>query len=81
MRNEHCTKEFDNRPESILELLEQLGPVPSNVQILILTEKNLTVLQNWFQLAIEVESLEDFMHQMTAVRSASLPPSVPWIPV
>ena len=50
--------------EYILEHLENLGTIPVDIQIKLLQEKSLDILRNWFALANEVESLEQFIQRM-----------------
>lgn len=69
-----CTKLFKEKElpinlpqgpnEYILEHLEKLGTIPVDIQIQLLQEKSIDVLRNWFKLANEAESLEQFIREM-----------------
>ena len=49
---------------SILELLEELGTVPENVQEMIERQNDLAKLSEWHKLAAKSESLDIFIHNM-----------------
>lgn len=64
-RENNClTNQPQGPAECILDLLEKLGPVPVDLQINILTEKNQTILRNWYILAARAESLDQFIQEM-----------------
>ncbi len=50
--------------QSILELLEDLGAIPQELQARILSEKKLQQLKAWLKLASKAESLEHFINNM-----------------
>ena len=50
--------------QSILELLEDLGAIPLELQARILSEKKLQQLKAWLKLASRAESLEHFINNM-----------------
>lgn len=45
---------------SILELLEELGPVPSEMKAAILNQRNPDILKRWLKLAAKVKDLTEF---------------------
>lgn len=48
------------RAESILDLLEDMSPVPEELREKILGQKDLDILKKWFRLAACAESVEKF---------------------
>jgi hypothetical protein len=46
--------------QGIVELLEGLGPVPSDLDLWITQETDLTVLKRWLQFAARATSIEEF---------------------
>ena len=58
---EGCAK---GKAESILELLEDLSPVPAIIQKRIMAEKNLEILKRWHKQAAKAESIEQFQAAM-----------------
>jgi hypothetical protein len=46
--------------DAVLELLEVMGPVPSDLEFWITQETDLTVLKRWLQLAARATSIEEF---------------------
>ena len=46
--------------ENILSLLEDLGPVPDELQLLLEKETDLNTLKIWIKLAAKSDSLEEF---------------------
>lgn len=51
------------RSESILDVLEDLGPVSSEIREQILSEKNLDTLKIWNKGAAKVESVDEFVEK------------------
>lgn len=49
---------------SLTMLLKNFGEIPENLQKRISEEKNLETLTLWFQLAIHVNSLDEFISKM-----------------
>lgn len=64
IRDERRAGKAEGQAEFILQLLEEFGPIPSDLQIKIMSEKNLSVLRTWFKLASNAESLEQFIQEM-----------------
>ena len=58
-------KEEQKGEEAILNLLEDLGAVPSNVEQTICAEKDMDILKKWLKLAAKVDSVEEFIQVMT----------------
>ena len=54
----------EGKAESILELLEELGTIPEDVQARIMNEKNLETLTQWLRLAAKADSFEEFLNNM-----------------
>lgn len=52
------------RAESVIELLNELGDIPSEVCEQIRSEKNAEILKDWLKLAAKVTSIEQFTKQM-----------------
>ena len=50
--------------ESIIELLNDLGEFPEELQIRIMSEKDLQVLNSWLKLAAKANSIEEFQERM-----------------
>ncbi|MDD3360673.1 MAG: hypothetical protein PHW34_03275 [Hespellia sp.] len=48
----------------ILELLEEYGEIPGNLQELIMSQKDSAILSKWHKLAAKVESIEEFTRKM-----------------
>ena len=55
----------EGRAEAILNLLEDLGAVPTNVEQTICAEKDMDILKKWIKLAARVDSVEEFIQAMT----------------
>ena len=54
----------EGKAESILELLEELGTIPEDVQARIMNEKNLETLTQWLRLAAKADSFEEFLNNI-----------------
>lgn len=48
----------------VLELLEEYGKIPGNLQELIMSQKDSAILSKWLKLAAKVESIEEFTRKM-----------------
>jgi len=55
---------IEGKAEALLELLEERGFVPEKLKEQILEERDLSVLNRWFKLAIKAGSLEQFVEEM-----------------
>lgn len=58
----------EERANSILELLEDLGELPETLRNYILKEKDLEVLRKWHKAAARAESIEDFEQSLGLVQ-------------
>ncbi|MBQ8558757.1 MAG: Rpn family recombination-promoting nuclease/putative transposase [Tyzzerella sp.] len=56
---------MEERSQMIIELLEELGAVPENLQMKIMQEKNSDTLRKWCRLAAKAESVEQFENEIT----------------
>lgn len=54
----------EGKAEYVIELLEECGEVPPSLQELIMSEKDLSILQVWLKLASKVETVDEFQHRM-----------------
>ncbi|MGN0343215.1 MAG: hypothetical protein ACI4DO_10530, partial [Roseburia sp.] len=52
------------KAESVLELLEEYGPIPQELMTKVMAEENLDILKKWHKLAAKVESIEEFAERM-----------------
>lgn len=52
------------RRESILELLEDVGSVSSEIKKLINKEENIEVLKMWHKIAARAKSIDDFLSKV-----------------
>ena len=50
----------EGKAVSILELLEELGPVPSDLRDAIMSQQNLEVLTQWHKLAAKCNKITEF---------------------
>ncbi|MDO5390294.1 MAG: hypothetical protein Q4F24_04260 [Eubacteriales bacterium] len=64
LRDERAEGRAEGKVESILELLEELGTIPEEVQARIMNEKNLETLTQWLRLAAKADSFEEFLNNM-----------------
>ena len=53
---------------SVLDLLEDIGPVPSALRTTIMTQKDRETLSRWLKAAAKAGSLEQFQQEMTLQR-------------
>lgn len=53
---------------SVLDLLEDIGPVPSALRTTIMTQKDRETLSRWLKAAAKASSLEQFQREMTLQR-------------
>lgn len=49
--------------ECVFNLLEEYGPIPSELRNMVLAQKELQTLKNWQKLAARVRSVEEFAQQ------------------
>lgn len=56
--------EAKGRKNDLLMVLDKLGKLSDSVNIKIKAEKDITVLNKWFELAIQVSSIEEFVEKM-----------------
>lgn len=54
----------EGKAESILELLEEYGPIPGDLKARILSEVNLDTLKRWHKLSARVHSVEAFVKEL-----------------
>ena len=59
-REEKVLERQAGKAESIIELLEELGPVPEELRKKIMKERDAETLKGWLKLAAKVASVEDF---------------------
>lgn len=50
----------EGKAESILELLEEYGPVPEDLAVRIMGEKDLVILTKWHKISARCSSIEEF---------------------
>ena len=53
----------EGKAESIIELLEEIEPVPQELREAIMREKNMDTLTAWHRLSAKVESLNEFIEK------------------
>ena len=54
----------EGKAEDVLELLEELGPVPEKVREQIMKEQDLPTLSKWHKAAAKAGSVECFLEEM-----------------
>lgn len=54
----------EERIHSILELLEEKGAVPSELQQRVENEENMDILKSWFKVAAKTDSIEEFIEKI-----------------
>lgn len=59
-REEKVLERQAGKAESIIELLEELGPVPEELRKKIMKERDAETLKGWLKLAVKAASVEDF---------------------
>lgn len=64
MRDEYAAGKAEGKADSILELLEELGPVPEELKARIVSVSDLKKLSKWLKLAAKTETIEQFMKEM-----------------
>ena len=64
LREERTEGMLFGKAGSVIELLEEIGPVSDEVREKIMTEKNLETLGKWLKLAAKAESMEEFLKAM-----------------
>lgn len=55
---------LEGRGQLVIEMLEEMGSVPEELQEKIRQEKDLNVLKKWCRLAMKVENVEQFEREM-----------------
>ena len=55
----------EGKADSILELLEDLGEIPEEIQIKITTEKDLQILNKWLKAAAKADSMKEFLEKIS----------------
>lgn len=56
--------QLKERINSIMELLEEKGSIPPELQQKIQSEKEMNILKSWFKLATKVDSISEFISKM-----------------
>lgn len=64
LQNERKEGKIEDRVESIIELLEDLGPVPEKLKERLEKETDMNTLKKWHKLAARAESIEQFETEM-----------------
>ena len=64
LRDERAEGKAEGKAESVLELLEELGLVPEDVQNRIMNERDLETLTKWNRLAARVDCLDEFLNNI-----------------
>lgn len=64
LKEERAEGKAEGKAEFVIELLEELGSVPENLQEKILNEKDLLVLKKWHRLAAKADSIEQFAEML-----------------
>lgn len=64
LQNERKEGKIEDRVESIIELLEDLGSVPEKLKERLEKETDMNTLKKWFKLVAKVESIEQFEAKM-----------------
>ena len=64
LRDERAEGKAEGKAESILELLEEYGPIPGDLKARILSEVNLDTLKRWHKLSARVHSVEAFVKEL-----------------
>lgn len=64
LRDERAEGKAEGKAEDVLNLLEDSGPVPDDLRVRIMSEKDMEVLKRWLRLSVEVSSPEEFLKKM-----------------
>ena len=64
LKDERKVGRAEGKVEDVLELLQELGAVPEELEKCILQEKDLTVLTKWVKLAARSDTIEEFSSRM-----------------
>ena len=67
-REEFSDGKAEGKAEDILEMLEDLGEVPQELQDEIYAERNLEVLSKMLKLAAKAKSIEDFQAKVEEMK-------------
>lgn len=54
----------EGKAESVIELLQEIGPIPEQLQERIINEKDMSLLLKWLKLAAKSESIQQFEENM-----------------
>ena len=72
LRDERAEGKAEGKAESILELLEDYGPVPEYLKERILSEMDLDTLRRWHKLSARIQSVEAFEHELETEDSSKI---------
>jgi predicted transposase YdaD len=53
----------EDRAEAILELLDEIGPVPQELSDAIMSECNMDVLKKWHKISAKAQSIDEFIEK------------------
>lgn len=54
----------EGKVESILELLEETGVIPDSLKQIILSQKDMDILNKWLKLSANVKTIDEFMEKI-----------------
>jgi predicted transposase YdaD len=57
---------IEGKIDSLLEILEELGPVPSSLEEKIRKQTDLEILKKWLKMAVKTNSIEEFIQNISA---------------
>ena len=61
LKDERAEGKAEGKAENVLELLQEVGVVPEELQKRIMSERDLNVLTEWNKLAAKSNSIEEFV--------------------
>lgn len=64
LKDERAEGKAEGKAEDVLELLEELGTISSDLREKIMSETDLKILVKWLKLAAKVDSIEQFLQNM-----------------
>lgn len=64
LRDERAEGKAEGKAESVIELLQEIGSVSSQLQERIINEKDMSLLLKWLKLAAKAESIQQFEKNM-----------------
>lgn len=64
LQDERAEGKAEGKAEDILELLEELGAVPDDLRVRIMSERDLAVLKGWHKKAARADSIQQFLRSM-----------------